>query len=207
MNNFLRGYRRTPLHSLHARGRYKKAAKLYPTTGRANGPVQCPFPCPCSPPNAIDRRRGRDPRNVNRAHVARSRDQMKHRTQIMMYIVGVSIFISLLSSTAREHSAPIDPRDAGTNARRTHRHEQRAARDRSRTHARLATPPAAQLSFVTRRARYSPLTCTEVQGNARKAGRQSRERGASSRPRRHQGGRVGVSELRVGETPPASPGC
>ena len=191
MNNFLRGYPRTKCHSARARGRYKKAAKLYPTTGRANGPVQCPFPCPSSPPNRDrDRRRGRDPRNVNRAHVARSRDQMKHRTQIMMYIVGVSIFILLLSSTAREHSAPIDPRDSGTNARRTHRHEQRAASDRSRTHARLATPPGAQLSFSTRRARYRPLSCTEVQGNARKAGWQSRERGASSRPRRHQGGRV-----------------
>ena len=52
VNNFLRGHPRTNLHSIRAKGRYKKAAQLYPTTERTNGPVPCPFPCPCSPPNA-----------------------------------------------------------------------------------------------------------------------------------------------------------
>ena len=85
-----------------------------------------------------------------------------------------------------------------------HNEYQRAARAHECGPACHGTPPGAKLWFASRTTRYSHQTCTYTQVDARTEGRKAGMRGSSGASPAARVGRVGVSELRVGETPSAS---
>ena len=108
-------------------------------------------------------------------------------------------------SFTRDHDAPrpLTREHAQSTADIDTEHE-RAARAHECEPACHATPPGAKLRFTSRTTRYSHQTCTQTQVGARTEGCEAGMRGSSGASPAAWVGRVGVSELRVGETPSAS---
>ena len=108
-------------------------------------------------------------------------------------------------SFTRDHDAPrpLTREHAQSTADIDTEHE-RAARAHECEPACHATPPGAKLRFASRTTRYSHQTCTQAQVGARTEGCEAGMRGSSGASPAAWVGRVGVSELRVGETPSAS---
>ena len=108
-------------------------------------------------------------------------------------------------SLTRDHDAPRPlTREHARSTAHVHTEHERAARAHECEPACHATPPGAKLRFTSRTTRYSHQTCTQTQVGARTEGCEAGMRGSSGASPAAWVGRVGVSELRVGETPSAS---
>ena len=108
-------------------------------------------------------------------------------------------------SLTRDHDAPRPlTREHARSTAHVHTEHERAARAHECEPACHATPPGAKLRFASRTTRYSHQTCTQTQVGARTEGCEAGMRGSSGASPAAWVGRVGVSELRVGETPSAS---